>query len=80
VRCNCAVIEAERAIKRKLALNKAGEDSDPEANEEHEDADGTLAWGASREAYYDAEDVDVDVSFSIAILSRLCALCNPAIL
>jgi hypothetical protein len=42
-------------------LRKAIEGSDAEASEDDEEAEGTVGWGASRKAYYDAEDVDVDV-------------------
>jgi hypothetical protein len=54
-----AVVAAERAVKRSLALQQGLEDDEAsEPDDEDEDRPG---WGAKKEAYYDAEDVDVDV-------------------
>ena len=54
------MIAAERALKRKHALRKAAEDSDGDGAEGDSD-DDEKHWGAGKDKYYDAEDVDVDV-------------------
>lgn len=52
------IIAAERAIKRKLQLQKGAEDSDEEENSD--DDAGDKQWGSKKNLYYNAEDVDVD--------------------
>ena len=70
-----AVITAERAIKRKLALARAADGAEDDASDGGGDAperDGD--WGASRKDYYDDEGVDVDVRCAFVWCSVLAAL------
>lgn len=56
----CAVVAAERAIKRRMALGKGEKDSDEESEGDEEDTTGAK-WGKKRSEYYNDEGVDVDV-------------------
>ena len=68
----CAVIAAERAIKRQIALQKV--DGEDEASSEEE-----RQWGSKKRDYYDAEDIDVDVRIHVHDMGMFSSLVTSGV-